>query len=459
MGKINRFTYTPFGGSLTAAALGSEIFGSSAAGPASYSIDPVDIQSLPAWVNGWNAAVAAGKTPYLEDMNALEFVHGQALAYLFQQGIPEWDSGTNYFIDSFVQVSGTIYKSLIDNNLNNAPSLSSSDWQAYSANSFNTENAFRNAGFGVNQRGTSGSVGSGTTAYTSDGWMVGATGAAAAWVVANGAIGFTSAVGLTDVKIKQRIESTVMQSLFANNLEVIANPVVTVQFTINNETDSSFTPTLTVKAPTGGDAWGGALQTLVNAQVLQACPAGQITTVAFTFTMNRNYYGFGLEVTLDLGAALNNGLSNTINVYQPAICGTPFANTGLNSSPPVPQIRPQGVELGWCQRYFYQLGPIGSGTMMFCSGYELSATTAYFQVPFPVPMRVTPTITIVNKTHFSVLDASATTALTDLASSTYLSPTSFNLLATVAAGLTAHHPANLVDAGSTDAALQFSAEL
>jgi hypothetical protein len=42
-------------------------------------------------------------------------------------------------------------------------------------------NKFRNPGMDIAQRGTSGSVTSGTTAYTLDGWMVSATGHAVSW--------------------------------------------------------------------------------------------------------------------------------------------------------------------------------------------------------------------------------------------------------------------------------------
>ena len=84
-----------------------------------------DIQSLDAFVNGWqNAVVAANRAPFLEDMNALQYVMGYQLFYLLQEGIAEWNTDTTYFQGSIVKrYSGgilQIYVSLTDDNLNNA---------------------------------------------------------------------------------------------------------------------------------------------------------------------------------------------------------------------------------------------------------------------------------------------------------------------------------------------------
>jgi microcystin-dependent protein len=49
-------------------------------------------------------------------------------AYLLQQGIPEWDSATTYYLNSVVQAnSGQWFNSLQDNNLGNAPPVSASN--------------------------------------------------------------------------------------------------------------------------------------------------------------------------------------------------------------------------------------------------------------------------------------------------------------------------------------------
>ena len=92
-------------------------FGSLKAGAAVYSQDPDTIQSLAAWTNGWASAVINNNAPAIQDLNALFYVLTYQLAYLFQQGIPEWNAGTTYYIGSVVtDGTGTIYASIANSN-------------------------------------------------------------------------------------------------------------------------------------------------------------------------------------------------------------------------------------------------------------------------------------------------------------------------------------------------------
>lgn len=98
-------------------------FGSRAAGLPVKTKDPVLIQSLDAWKNGHRAALLTGsRAPFLEDMNAADYVHSYVLGYLLQDGIPEWNTETIYFIGGIVKKPGTfeLYGSLVDNNTGNA---------------------------------------------------------------------------------------------------------------------------------------------------------------------------------------------------------------------------------------------------------------------------------------------------------------------------------------------------
>lgn len=132
MAKIIRKTLTQFGVSGPSTAFGQ--FGSKEAGSPQTSQDPTVLQQLTAWAQGWqNAVVSGNKAAYLEDMNGWCFVHSYMMAYVLQQGIPEWDSGTTYFQNSVVQAnSGQWFNSLQDNNLGNAPPVGASnafwDW-------------------------------------------------------------------------------------------------------------------------------------------------------------------------------------------------------------------------------------------------------------------------------------------------------------------------------------------
>lgn len=133
MSKLLRYTQSVFGASASANQMGE--YGSKAAGsPLRYSgttITPAIVQTLSQYLSGWFAAVIGVNSPCIEDMNALCYLFAYQIAYGFQAGIAEWDSGTTYFIGSLVNSSGTIYVSLVDNNLNNA--VSTANWVAYNS--------------------------------------------------------------------------------------------------------------------------------------------------------------------------------------------------------------------------------------------------------------------------------------------------------------------------------------
>lgn len=106
-------------------------FGSQAAGLPINTKDIGSIQALAAWDNGIQDSLSASKAPYLDDTNGVYYVHSYQLAYLLQQGIPEWNSQTTYYAlpnPSIVQANnGQWFQSLQDNNLNNAPPVGASD--------------------------------------------------------------------------------------------------------------------------------------------------------------------------------------------------------------------------------------------------------------------------------------------------------------------------------------------
>jgi hypothetical protein len=121
MAKINRVHQKIFG--INGGANG--IFGSAQANaPASGTISNniEDLQSLPAYEQGWNdATLTASKSPTLEEFNGINKINTEQLSYLFQEGIPIWDVDTEYYQNSLVKEDGTtkIYKSLTDANTGN----------------------------------------------------------------------------------------------------------------------------------------------------------------------------------------------------------------------------------------------------------------------------------------------------------------------------------------------------
>lgn len=117
MAKITRATQKIFGGNLVAAN-NISIFGSLKNNTLTYSNDPASIQSLSAFTDGWGGAVINNNSPTMQDTNAIDFLYSRQIAYLMQEGVAEWDSGTEYHLNSMVKVDNIIYYSLQNTNTN-----------------------------------------------------------------------------------------------------------------------------------------------------------------------------------------------------------------------------------------------------------------------------------------------------------------------------------------------------
>lgn len=92
------------------------IVGSKMAGNIQYNTDIETLQSLSNWETGMRAIVSNSDAPYLQDHNSLFYVITSQLAYLFQAGIAEWNSRTEYFSGrSVVLKSGKIYLAIANN--------------------------------------------------------------------------------------------------------------------------------------------------------------------------------------------------------------------------------------------------------------------------------------------------------------------------------------------------------
>lgn len=99
------------------------VFGSAADNTKILSNDIATIQSKAAYSNGWDEAVIGDKKfPPLEEFQSLQYMWSTQLAYIFENGIPEYDSGTTYYEYSIVRQTGTyqLYGSLVANNVGNA---------------------------------------------------------------------------------------------------------------------------------------------------------------------------------------------------------------------------------------------------------------------------------------------------------------------------------------------------
>lgn len=96
-------------------------FGSYKSGNPVYSNDPVVIQNLDAWVEGWSSAVVDNAAPTLQDMNGLFYLLTRQISYLLQIGVTGRKSTTTYYEGSFVSDGiGNIFKSVTGENVNNS---------------------------------------------------------------------------------------------------------------------------------------------------------------------------------------------------------------------------------------------------------------------------------------------------------------------------------------------------
>jgi hypothetical protein len=98
------------------------VFGSAAALAPATSTNPETIESLAAFLTGWEDATEGGlKLPTLEDMQGLKYDTDYHLAYIYQDGLQNYNSLTTYYINNYVREESTakIWKSLVDNNTGN----------------------------------------------------------------------------------------------------------------------------------------------------------------------------------------------------------------------------------------------------------------------------------------------------------------------------------------------------
>lgn len=122
MAKYNRPNGKLFGSS--ASNIG--VFGSGQTGETpTTSTDPNAINTLGThWEDGWNGAVvsqAPYTAPFVEDMNAVNYVNSYNSAYLLQRGIPEYSATEEYQKDSVCTYGGEIWICKLDNTVGQTP--------------------------------------------------------------------------------------------------------------------------------------------------------------------------------------------------------------------------------------------------------------------------------------------------------------------------------------------------
>lgn len=132
MSKLNRLTGKVFGATASSSGDNPAIgqFGSAKAGTYNGTGDVAEIQSLPAWDNGWiDAVTPTQQFPTLPEMTGVHKVLSYQSAYLLKEGMPEYDPDTIYDEGGMCKIGKIIYYCTSDNNTNNPQTLNG--WIVY----------------------------------------------------------------------------------------------------------------------------------------------------------------------------------------------------------------------------------------------------------------------------------------------------------------------------------------
>jgi hypothetical protein len=246
--------------------------------------------------------------------------------------------------------------------------------------------------------------------YTADGWIVVPSGASVTVSQAGGrlltknSLQVTGASSVTDVIVKQRIESLIAATF--------CSQTVTVQAQVFNNTGATITPLLTVKHATAQDNWSGTT-TDVNGASLQSCANGAWTQIAYTFSASASSYN-GLEIAFDFGNNFSTS-GKSIQITELDIRATPGVTIGLNSAPPPPELRPVTFETAFCQRY-YQVSPPLS------IAWQASGIAAFGSWSYAVQMRAAATLSLLNGSAVAT-QANIASGINVSAASTFASST------------------------------------
>ncbi len=131
MAKLPRVTAKVFASNAADTDIGQ--FGSALTGSKVTTSNISEIQALPAYETGWRGAVISNRDfPTLQEMNGLQKTFSQQIAYILQEGVPEYDTGTTYYKGGWCKGLEdeviSLYESLVDDNLGN-PLTDETKWK------------------------------------------------------------------------------------------------------------------------------------------------------------------------------------------------------------------------------------------------------------------------------------------------------------------------------------------
>lgn len=126
MAKLDRVHQKIFASTAPSSDIG--VIGSLHEGNPTEAASVQDIQSLAAFEAGIRSIVIGENSPIIEEDNALYKLITHQLAYILQNGIPEWDISTDYHTGQICIHQGKLYQSIVDNNLGENPLTSTGKW-------------------------------------------------------------------------------------------------------------------------------------------------------------------------------------------------------------------------------------------------------------------------------------------------------------------------------------------
>lgn len=322
-----------------------------------------------------------------------------------------------------------------------------------SANGYYSPNYIINGGFDIWQRGTSFDIGSGV--YSADRWVTTTT---AIGVLATKDTSVPSTQFNASIKLAPKANGTptpewaLRQFLEQQHIVGLAGKIVTLSFWYKSSKTSHKARIATMNATNGTDVTK--LFTVVaNTWTKITLSFESFSAVSAWTGAANNSGGF-----IDIGFADSTPLTTSDNFYitgvqlEEGATATPFRRNA-NSI--------QG-ELAACQRYFISIGEGSTTNPAFSAGgVSYSTTNSIFTIPLPVAMRIAPTVSVTNITHFNVsLVNVASIAATSISYNTDNTSLAIGFNITHASNASfGNHKVSMLGSSNTTARIYASAEL
>jgi hypothetical protein len=325
----------------------------------------------------------AGRPPYIQGEPYVNYTDRQfgvldpSNAPFDLIGVPFFSTGASYVAGAPVVYQGVLYTALgpvAPGAFNPAQWLQSTPF----ANPGGFVNRLLNGAFDVWQRGTSLSAPWGTYVFTADQWVMETDQPVTVSVAAGtgtgrslNALQIGGAVNLSEAFLIQFMEGAASAPL--------AGRQATFQIRAQNFGAAPLTPVFYSNYASAFNDFGSLVEDYTLP--LQAVGPGQTVTLAVSFPVHPNAVnGYTVAVNFPSGY---------VWVADADFRSTPGAPTGLNPSPPIPELRPIGLELTQCQR-FYEFG------RTFVTSYGAVGTVTTPQTFFTMFKRNYPDVEVVD---------------------------------------------------------------